>query len=336
MALAVNNSEIIKHKKAIKYNDYLIENDIDHTLIEYLKDANDKFYNYDIKFMEEFMELVDRVDFCISHEYLFEYKVATESTTTANVLRLLESRGLKEEKDYMPFLEERHRKNGSKYTKIIYMLTPDAFKKCLIGSAKTDIYSNYFLLLEKIIKYYNQYQLKLNKIERIRLSKKLDNILIDLKESNKINNQLLIENKQQTTKIDQLLIHAEDASIKTEEMAEQLHIISHNQVPELNDQNYTHVYALLRNKEDNKQFHSIRTQKLTFNKRIEKLSKDYTLVLTFKNCPNSIMLNENIKEECGDLVIYKYNDYELLEDVTEQQFIERIKEIYNKRIVNKI
>ena len=48
------------------------------------------------------------------------------------------------------------------------------------------------------------------------------------------------------------------------------------------------------------------------------------------------MLNENIKEECGDLVIYKYNDYELLEDVTEQQFIERIKEIYNKRIVNKI
>ena len=78
MALAVNNTEITKHQKAIEYNDYLIDHDIDYTLIEYLKDANNKFYEYDISFMEAFMELVDRVDFCIPHTHLFKYKVATE------------------------------------------------------------------------------------------------------------------------------------------------------------------------------------------------------------------------------------------------------------------
>ena len=148
MALSANNSEIIKNKKAIEYNDYLIENDIDYTLIEYLKDANNKFYNYDISFMEQFMELVERVYFCISHEYLIKYKVITDgSNVSSNVLKMLKSRGLNEGEDYMLFQQEEHRKNGSKYTKNIYMLTPDALKKCLIGSAKTDIYANYFLLL---------------------------------------------------------------------------------------------------------------------------------------------------------------------------------------------
>jgi hypothetical protein len=45
-----------------------------------------------------------------------------------------------------------------------YMLTPYAFKLCLIRSKNTKIYANYYLLLEKVFKYFNDYKIKYNKI----------------------------------------------------------------------------------------------------------------------------------------------------------------------------
>ena len=55
---------------------------------------------------------------------------------------------------------------------ITYMLHPDTFKKCLIKSLKTDKYADYFLLLEKCIKYYNEYQL-------LHMQDKMNNICVD-------------------------------------------------------------------------------------------------------------------------------------------------------------
>ena len=55
---------------------------------------------------------------------------------------------------------------------LIYMLHPDAFKKCLIRSFKTDKYADYFLLLEKCIKYYNEFQL-------LKMQYKMNSICID-------------------------------------------------------------------------------------------------------------------------------------------------------------
>ena len=45
--------------------------------------------------------------------------------------------------------------------KIEYFLKPDTFKKVLIRSRNTNMYADYYLLLEKALKYYNEYQ-KLN------------------------------------------------------------------------------------------------------------------------------------------------------------------------------
>ena len=108
MALSLINTEIEKYQKAIEYNDYLIDNDIDYTLEEYLNDANNKFYKYDISFMKEFMDLVDRVDFCIDHKYLIKYEVLTDGNTSNNILQMLKSRGLKKEVDYIVLLEQHH------------------------------------------------------------------------------------------------------------------------------------------------------------------------------------------------------------------------------------
>ena len=164
------------------------------------------------------------------------------------------------------------------------MLTPDAFKKCLIGSNKTDKYAKYFLLLEKIIKYYNQYQLILNKLERSKLSKKLDELLIkmdisnnkldkqtiELNEIKNKNDELLNINKNQTTEINKLCNIVEDTNIKTEEIAEQLTTISHNQVPKLKDVKFTHDYLLLRDDENNIKFYSIRAQKKNIQTALDK------------------------------------------------------------------
>ena len=54
-----------------------------------------------------------------------------------------------------------------------YLLHPDAFKKCLIRSLKTDKYTDYYILLEKCIKYYNEYQL-------LKMQYKMNNICIDI------------------------------------------------------------------------------------------------------------------------------------------------------------
>ena len=45
------------------------------------------------------------------------------------------------------------------------------------------------------------------------------------------------------------------------------------------------------------------------------------------------MLNKEIKEKIKDIANYKYNDYELINNSTELQLINRIKEIYDERIV---
>ena len=102
MELSKINIEIEKYQKAIEYNQYLIDNNIDLTLIEYIKDANKRFYEYDISFMEEFMNLVDRVDFCIPHEYLIKYGVIKiKKNDSSKILQMLEARGLKEREDYI-------------------------------------------------------------------------------------------------------------------------------------------------------------------------------------------------------------------------------------------
>ena len=53
-----------------------------------------------------------------------------------------------------------------------YYLHPDAFKICLMRSKNTKIYAKYYLLLEKCIKYFNDYQLELNKKYIIKLKNK--------------------------------------------------------------------------------------------------------------------------------------------------------------------
>ena len=316
MALSLINTEIEKYQKAIEYNDYLIDNDIDYTLEEYLNDANEKFYKYDISFMKEFMDLVNRVDFCIHHEYLIKYGIVdVKKKDSGKILQNLKARNLNEGEDYLVTKVSDLRKQGGTSTKNVYMLTPDAYKKCLMGSANTKIFANYFLLLEKIIKYYNLYQLKLNKLERVKLSKKLDEVLVELKKSNNKLDTLSIENNKQTEEL--------------KEIKDILHSSSHDRVADIEAQEKKSDFVLLRNNSD---YYTLRAQKYETNRKIKE--KGLPIVLRLPNCPNSIQFNNKLKETLKHKAIFSRNNITLINDYSEEQLVKDIKKVYEERIID--
>ena len=61
-----------------KYNEDLILSNTDINILEYVKKLNYKFYNIDISFIDDFIELVDKDGFCIPHELIYKYGVLSE------------------------------------------------------------------------------------------------------------------------------------------------------------------------------------------------------------------------------------------------------------------
>ena len=147
------------------YNQKLVIEDEVITIIEYVKKLNEKFYHIDISLIDDFIELVDKEGFIIHHDMLFKYNVLTKSDSY-NVFRMLQSNNFEDGVEYALAVEgiddgRREKKN--------YMLTADVFKMLCMRSCKTKKFSHYYILLEKAVKYYNEYQvLKLqNKIDKL-------------------------------------------------------------------------------------------------------------------------------------------------------------------------
>ena len=141
------NQQIQEFKKK------LIDDEIEPTIIDYVKKLNEQFYNIDISFIDEFINLVDKEEFNISHEMLYKYEILTKGDSY-NVLRILESNNFEEGIDYYRKVEG---KGSEGRNKNIYVLSSDAFKMICMKTLKTKKYAQYFILLEKAIKYYNQY-----------------------------------------------------------------------------------------------------------------------------------------------------------------------------------
>ena len=119
---------------------------------------------------------------------LFKYDVLTKSDSY-NVFRMLQSNNFEDGVEYALAVEgiddgRREKKN--------YMLTADVFKMLCMRSLKTKKYSHYYILLEKAVKYYNDYQLlKLqNKIDK--LENTLENRVIPPSCKSKIENLAIV------------------------------------------------------------------------------------------------------------------------------------------------
>ena len=115
-------------------------------------------------------------EFVVHHEKLIEYGIMTSGRSSA-VKTKLDALELVENIDYhlQDILQMVRPQGGGKRNKVYrrgapatsWMLTPEAFKKCLVRARKypkqkidPKVYSRYYLLLEIAYKLYTDYQLK--------------------------------------------------------------------------------------------------------------------------------------------------------------------------------
>jgi hypothetical protein len=145
-----------------EFNNQLVSNLTKIDLKDYFKSIHSKFYNtVDISFMDYFLDICNKEDqFCIDHIKLQEYKVVNNISTSGDILRCLNSNNLIENIDYLLYnvVQQSETSRGVKHSKQ-YKLTPYAFKLCLIRAKNSRDYANYYLLLEKVFKYYSDYQI---------------------------------------------------------------------------------------------------------------------------------------------------------------------------------
>ena len=128
-----------------QFNQCLIDSKCDITFIDYVKEINKNFFNIDIDFIDDFIELVDKEGFIINHEMLFKYEILAKTSST-NVLSSLERYQFEENIDYV--LLRQQVEEGRTEKKNVFMLTTDAFKLLCIRSLKTKLYTQYYILLE--------------------------------------------------------------------------------------------------------------------------------------------------------------------------------------------
>ena len=151
----------------LEYNTYLVDNQVNINIIEYVKEVNKLKYNIDISFIDEFIELVSKNDCCIHHNMLQKYGIISLKGTTNDIKRILEQNDFIENEDFQLRNVAQQLLSGTKY-KNEYYLHPRAFKICLMRSKNTKIYAKYYLLLEECIKYYNDFQIELQIIKNQR------------------------------------------------------------------------------------------------------------------------------------------------------------------------
>jgi len=92
---------MINQKMQIQeFNQKLVEDKIDISIIEYVIELNEKFFNIDIHFIDDFMDLVDKDECCINHELLIKYGVTNYQAGSYDVKKIIERNDGREDVDY--------------------------------------------------------------------------------------------------------------------------------------------------------------------------------------------------------------------------------------------
>jgi hypothetical protein len=157
----MSNSYLDAKQYAMQLADRLAKKD----LMDFFSEVHDQFYrDVDIRFMEYFLEIAEyEGKFVVDHTKLREYGVVT-SIRSSVIKEKLEQLGLTVGDDYLlqDVLQQDGQHGGA--NKKAYILTPKAFKKCLMRAQRRanqpvdpTIYVDYYLLLEDIFGLYREY-----------------------------------------------------------------------------------------------------------------------------------------------------------------------------------
>ena len=169
------------HDLIINYNSMLLENNTNITILDYVNAINDQFYKIDISFINELLDYVIKDDFCIPHTLLVKYGILSEKNLSTHVKDMLDQYGMIKDEDFK-LSNVRESVFGGCTHKINYLLHPDTFKLCLMRSKNERKYAKYYILLERCIKYYNDYQIDMLKQAVISLTEKIEDKTIELNE----------------------------------------------------------------------------------------------------------------------------------------------------------
>ena len=83
-----------------EYNNYLVENQVNINIIEYVKEINKLEFKIDISFIDEFIELVSKNECCIHHNMLQKYGIISLNKGTTDIKRILEQNDFIENDDF--------------------------------------------------------------------------------------------------------------------------------------------------------------------------------------------------------------------------------------------
>ena len=169
------------------YINHQVANSTDISLRDFMLELNTMFYpTQDISFMDYFFELADEENdgqFIVPHQKLIDYGVAASGRSSNDIKVRLGNLELEEGQDYILRTTPQKSKSRGQPPKI-YMLTPHAFKLALQRAKKTDtqtidpkMYANYFQFLEKVVKYYSDYQIAKLNVAKGSLENTLSNLL---------------------------------------------------------------------------------------------------------------------------------------------------------------
>ncbi len=302
-------------KTYVEFNAYLCNtNSEQKTINQYFHLYHSIFTpNLDITFMNRFTELLEYEEndykdddrkFCISADELVTYDILTNSK---NIDRTVERSGLILNVDYKiltapPGGVKRTQQGGANGNKKIYKLTPSAFKEVLINAYRTNIYRQYYLLLEKIMNAYNKYQIMYKDMLLSGKDTKID------EQSKKIDD-LLDENKKQSAKIDELLKFARETKDQNDELKDTVDDIkdtvddikyafedtANRSVPDPSDVNDRHEFILLQNNQDINRFVFLRGMKKFNESKIPTKYKNFKVIRREYNA-NPIQLYKQFKE----------------------------------------
>ena len=348
-----------------EYNNTLVKNKTDITIIKYVKKINKLTFKIDISFINDFIELVDLDTCCIHHSMLQKYKVSNLTSGTKEVIVIMEQYGFINGKDYK--LGNIPEFNGGRGNKNNYYLHPDTFKICCQRAKNTLVYAKYFILLEKCMKYYNDYENNKKLIEKddiiIEQNKNLtqkdnkidtlqDQITILLQKSDEILNNNRDSDIKYNTIIEKLdniteeLVDTKEELVETKEeledtsnnvrlIAKQLDIAVIDRVSRPKNLSTLEYFIVMRsNTNIEYKYYIIRGQKEHANRQKNKLN-EYTEIKTIECCPNANILWRLLKEQLINNFEYHGNKLNII-DMNEDTFLEKIDIIYNTRKIIEI
>ena len=145
----------------IEEYDNKTKNKSDVDIIEYVKEINKLTFKIKIIFINDFIELIDKNNFCIHHSMLQKYDVSNLINQSNEANRIMKQYGFVINKDYI-ICNVVDQISSETKDKNEYYLHPDTFKICCQRAKKTLVYSKYCMLLKKGIVCYRDYRTILN------------------------------------------------------------------------------------------------------------------------------------------------------------------------------